>query len=329
MADGHTNKSTHPTVMAARNTLLVFGLMGAWSIWLVVALPANAAVIAGGVVPILVLWLGRQRVARRTKTFNFAEGDERPDRLAWVPLWCVIIAFMGYGITLTLVHNHYFAVKTSAFGRQSRVEDRELKAEAADLSKATKMLTRLEKRLEREPNSRRAATIEKEGTELAAVDHVLNTGDGNIQKASAGLQRIHFVHKGTAYLEAAFILAEQKLEHYARPLPAPPSETELPPWFGRLGGFFTVATQLLAGLAAVLAFSRWRAGVSEAVWRTAMPVAVVGVAFGLAGNLPSLSRPLQAIFLAPVLAGLAGALGGLIVASMESHTQSAPPDGDR
>jgi hypothetical protein len=76
-----------------------------------------------------------------------------------------------------------------------------------------------------------------------------------------------------------------------------------------------VATQVLAGLVIVLAFTRWSArGSSEEVFRTAMPIAVAGVAFGLAGNLPSLSRPLQAIILGPVIAGLAGALGALIVA---------------
>src|SRR5258708_14497876 len=109
-------------------------------------------------------------------------------------------------------------------------------------------------------------------------------------------------------------------------LPTPPSSSELPPWFRRLGGFFTVATQLLAGLVIVLAFSRWRGGVSEAIWRTSMPVAAVGVIFGLAGNLPSLSPQLQAVLLPPLLAGLAAAIGALLVAAMEARTGPPAPD---
>ncbi len=105
----------------------------------------------------------------------------------------------------------------------------------------------------------------------------------------------------------------------------PPSPSELPVWFSRLNGFFTLATQLLAALVIVLAFSRWRAGVSEAVYRTAMPVAVVAVAASLVGTLPSLSRTLAAVLLTPVIAGLAGAIGGLLVATMEARPDAAAP----
>src|SRR6202021_2626218 len=98
----------------------------------------------------------------------------------------------------------------------------------------------------------------------------------------------------------------------ASPLPRAPSAAELPPWFDRLGGFFTVSTQLLGALVIVLVFSRWQAGASEEMFRLALPVAAIGVAFGLVGNLPSLPRIVEAIVLAPVIAGLAGAIGGLV-----------------
>ncbi len=96
-----------------------------------------------------------------------------------------------------------------------------------------------------------------------------------------------------------------------------PSPSELPAWFGHLRSFFTLATQLLAALTVVLAFNRWRRGPSEAVYRVAMPVAALAVAASLVGTLPSLSRTLTAIVLAPVIAGLAGAIGGLLVATVE------------
>lgn len=104
------------------------------------------------------------------------------------------------------------------------------------------------------------------------------------------------------------------------PRPPRPSATALPPWFGRLGPFFTVATQVLAGIVIILAFSRWGNNASsEALFRTAMPIAALGVAFGLAGNLPSLSPSLYAIFLGPVVAGLAGAIAALGVAATASR----------
>lgn len=103
------------------------------------------------------------------------------------------------------------------------------------------------------------------------------------------------------------------------PLGKSPSPAELPAWFGRLNDFFTLATQLLAALVVVLAFNRWRSGASEAVYRTAMPVAVVAVAVGLIGTLPSLPRALAAILLAPVVAGLAGAISSLLVATMAAR----------
>jgi hypothetical protein len=96
-----------------------------------------------------------------------------------------------------------------------------------------------------------------------------------------------------------------------------PSPSELPAWFGHLRSFFTLATQLLTALIVVLAFSRWRRGPSEAVYRAAMPVSALAVSAGLVGTLPSLSRTLTAVVLAPVIAGLAGAIGSLLVATIE------------
>jgi hypothetical protein len=303
--------------MRARNTLLVFGLLGCWSIWLVVAFPERWAVLAGGFVPLLVLWLGRRRAGRKEKQFEFPEDEEKPDRIAWIPMWCVIVAFMGYGITLTLVHSHYFEVKTSTFQRRVRAEGQERQGIFAAYLKRTESLIQQEKRLEREPASRLVRALEEERPELISVGRVVKAARGDLTKATSGLRRIHFTHKGPIYLLAT-AFEEEKRDPFIPLRLRLPSATELPPWFGRLGSFFTVATQLLAGLVIVLTFSRWRAGVSEAVWRTSMPIAVVGVAFGLAGNLPSLSRSMQAILLAPVAAGLAGAIGGLVVVAMES-----------
>jgi hypothetical protein len=321
----------------ARNTLIVCGLLGAWMIWLVVALPPRGLVIAGGAVPLLTGWLLERRQKRRSKKLDWTPG--LPARLSWVPVICVVVAFLGYGVTLTLVHGHYYDRRTRTFTRAAhRVED-EVKARSAKLTKEDhdvlakdRHLLRRERHLNREEKRVLAKHTAKrhDAAEVAKLGRIIKAGGHNRRRLVSLLQHAEFAHRGPIHILVETLLlasiplpGEPKIPGLPH-LPAVPNASELPPWFGRLGSFFTVATQILAGLVIVLAFGRWRRGASEGVWRTAMPVAGMGVAFGLAGNLPSLSRSLQAILLAPVIAGLAGAIGGLIVVTMDSRP---PHDG--
>ncbi len=329
---------THPTVVMARNTLIVCGLLGAWMIWLVVALPPNGLVIAGSAVPLLAVWLLDHRQKQQLKELDWTLG--LPARLAWVPVICVVVAFLGYGVTLTLVHGHYYDTRTRAFTRAAhRVED-EVKARSAKLTKEEhdvlakeRHLLRRERHLSHEEKrvlAQHHTTNRREAAEVATLVRTIKAGGHNRRRLISLLQHAEFANQGPVHiLVETLLLASIPLpgepEIPGLPhLPAAPNASELPPWFGQLGNFFTVATQILAGLVIVLAFGRWRRGASEGVWRTAMPVAGMGIAFGLAGNLPSLSRSLQAILLAPVIAGLAGAIGGLIVVTMDSRP---PHDG--
>lgn len=326
---------THPSVERARLSLLVFGSLGAWSLWIVVAPPAQWIVLAVGLLPVCLLWIGSRRLRRAEMQADLAA--ERPHPFAWVPVTLIVVSILGYGITLTFVHSRYFERRTAKYIRAAHHVDQELIAEtakqtkeASSLAQEGERLSRTRLRLEHATSAaerHKALLTGHEIRELARLEATVKRERRAHADLARALRKEHFApHSLPSLLAGVLVLMSEEsvgakvlgMTSPSRPsLPIPPRESELPPWFGRLTSFFTVATQLLAGLVIVLAFSHWRGGVSEAVWRTAMPVATVGVVFGLAGNLPSLSRSLQALFLAPVLAGLAGAIGGLLVAAME------------
>jgi hypothetical protein len=298
--------------------------MGIWLIWVVLALPGFWGVSLGAVVPLLAAGLLRKYLSRTT------ESGDWPERLAWVPVVCVLVALLGYGLTLSLVQAHYFARRSHAYDRKLEVIDKRLGAQAVLFKKEAQKIkrrnTKVNAILDREAARSPRPLTKRESGELARLESIIVKSHGNPSRAFALLQGAHFSQTGRPGSAAHSLLlavnpelGDNTVDLIRRSLAPAPEAKELPPWFGRLGGFFTVATQLLAGLVIVLAFGRWRTGTSEAVFRTAMPVAVFGIAFGLAGNLPSLSRHLQAILLAPVVAGLACAIGALIV------TAIAPP----
>ncbi len=302
---------------------------------MVVAPPALWVAIAVGLAPACLLWAGAKR--SRLDEPQVDRVTEWPHPSAWVPVALIVVSIFGYGVTLTLVHGHYYTHRADEYIRATRSVDQALDAESAKqtkeasaLQREVEQLRRKQERFERSASAaerRKASPSNQEISELARLGVILKRERETHADLASALRKEHFApHSLPSLLAVGLALISKEsigakvlgTPHPSTPnLPAPPGESELPPWFGRLTSFFTVATQLLAGLIIVLAFSHWRGGVSEAVWRTAMPVATVGVVFGLAGNLPSLSRSLQALFLAPVLAGLAGAIGGLLVATME------------
>lgn len=336
----------------ARMSLVNCFLLGALTAWPALAAPPSWAVAVGFAVALLLLFLQGHRLRRNIR---YADLSEDPDRLALVPVLCVVVAFLGYGLTLAQVHTRYYDRRTREYERVATRYDRRLTAETARLSrentrlqKAAKQkeaglhaLRRTRARSEKEirdrtrRGKREAAEVTRFYGILATVakrhKHFARPGLGGRARSelTSLIRRAHFARHGYADTLASSLLlliappgTRPPIPEFPPP-PVAPRASDLPPWFGRLGGFFTVSTQLLAGLAIVLAFTRWRSGVSEAVWRTAMPVAAAGVAFGLAGNLPSLSRELQAILLGPVLAGLAAAVGALIVATVESRPSAS------
>jgi hypothetical protein len=305
-----TKSTTHAAVALARIMLITCGLSTSWTVWLIVAKPGSTAVIVVGVLPLLLSFvLYRRWIRHATAT------GEPPSLAAWVPTLCVVVSLLAYGAVLTQVHEHYFVKRSNAYDRALRHNERGVHAHNAALAGREKVLLR---QLARLRSSRRSPL---EISELRRLTEILKQGHGDLLRVEVLTRSAGFAKAGLANtLVASLSLLGRYQSVY---IPLAPSAMELPPWFGRLGGFFMVATQVLAGLVIVLAFTRWSArGSSEEVFRTAMPIAVAGVAFGLAGNLPSLSRPLQAIILGPVIAGLAGALGALLVAV----TASRPPD---
>jgi hypothetical protein len=300
-------RTVHPSIATARFMLLTTALLSAWLIWLVIAAPSLTLIYIGaaGV-------LGVSLILRRSAGGSSNAPRDQPPLVAWIPVVCVIVAFLGYGTALGLVDRHYKAKQFHAFDVRLDSVEKRLRLAATKLAVELKTL-----KVELAVRRRRHATLDvRELAELIRFEKELSRIKNNPEQLPASIARARLRRGSLAYVTARglVLFREERVT-----LPREPSETELPPWFGRLGGFFTVSTQLLAGLTAVLAFGRWRGGVSEALWRSAMPVAAAGVVFGLAGTLPSLSRALQAVFLAPVLAGLAAAVGGLAVAAMESR----------
>jgi hypothetical protein len=261
-------------VAAAREILLASVLYGAWTLWLVLAQVSPPLAIAGGATPLAARWVLRRLVKRR-----LIRGG-RPSLTAWIPVLCVVAAYAGYGITVSVVQQHYYERRLVQYERSLAHTDEGLSNE------------------ERRETDR----LERSETHLRHVS--LQGLIAQISKATKVSER--FLEGRTRGL-GTFGRSVDSTRH------------ELPPWFERLRGFFTVATQILAAVVVVLVFSRWREGPAEAVFRSAMPVVAVALAFGLAGTLPSLSRSLQAILLAPVLAGLAGAIGALIVVALDTR----------
>jgi len=284
VAEHRATQPIHRSVLVARLVLIEIFLYSAWLIWTIVAVPKQWISATGGV---LLFGLG---IALRLYWLpKSTRGNERPSRAAWLPAICVIVALVGYGLILSAVQADYYSKQYDAY---RPVWDRWFKAE---VQRGDEETTR----------------------ELMSIARAFGRKERSGSQSSAQATP----HNGAHAPQASSGSTSRTPVAASRP-PREPSRTELGPWFDHLAGFFTIATQVLAAAVVVLAFARWRSGVSEAVYRTAMPVAVLGVGFGLAGTLPSLSRTLHAILLAPVLAGLAGAIGALTVASTEIPRES-------
>lgn len=252
-------RTLHRATVNARSILLVVATGAAWAIWEVVTQPTAFTCVLAALLLCLAL------IAVRIYWLNQTDDDiAKPPGIAWIPVVCVVVAVVGYAVTLIIVQSHYRSEREVAY---ARAETRWWHADAA----STPRINRISYLLEQSSSSDK-------------------------RKAVASIA---------------------DLRKSMPPRGKPPSPSELPVWFGHLRSFFTLATELLTALIVVLAFSRWRRGQSEAVYRAAMPVAALAVGAGLVGTLPSLSRTLTAIVLAPVIAGLAGAIGGLLVATIE------------
>lgn len=295
--------------------LTICGLLGIWTVTPVFWFPP---LLVYGLVTVLLMVLGlalRKRWLRRA-----AVASESLSRLAWVPTVCIIFSFTAYGGALVYSQQHYYLNKLIAYERFRDQADEKLAANTEALA-SLPITSPHEKReidqFEQIINIVSGKSVDNLGERLLIpglhqarekerFERVLvSAGQGRRFETLTKRARFSPNGVGATFLAA---VAELRLVNATRV----PSEHELPPWFGRLTGFFTLATQILAGLVVALAFSRWRSGASEELFRAAMPVATVGIAFGLAGNLPLLSRSLQAIFLGPVIAGLACAIGAMI-----------------
>jgi hypothetical protein len=303
----------HPSIAIARASLLNCALLGAWNIWLVLTQPG---LLASGAALLGLVVLSQ---AGRRWTGRVAESNDRVEPIAWIPVVCVAVALVGYGLALTAVNIDYFSHRSNALIPR-------LNSAAGEESAATAMVNReVSALIAREThNAQSPARTARETVELSQLSRIEHQSGNEPSRLALEVEQSRFPQHGLSTALAHQLVTENNVKHIER---LRPNSAELPPWFGKLGGFFTVATQLLAALVAVLAFGHWREGVSEALYRTAMPIAAVGVAAGLAGNLPALSRALQAIFLAPVFAGLAGAVGALVVASMGSGASPDPSGG--
>ncbi len=217
-----------------------------------------------------------------------------------------VITFALYGITIFSVSQYDYQRNVTAYEQNlGRYEQRTAERTAETLSFVALA--------QRGPNGRsRPSSRERHEINEISEDRRRLGEPATLLKV---VRSQHFAKNGLVG-EYVLILEHDARAELADPEPQPPNPLAVPRWFGHLGSFFTVATQLLGAIVLVLVFTRWRAGASEAVFRTVMPVEVTGLVAGLIANLPLLSRQLQAFLLAPVLAGLAAALGALAVIAM-------------
>lgn len=308
MCDTSDKTPTYRAIVIARMMLVICVVCGAWFIWVTSFPPSPTIVSSSAGVLLGVVTAAVYRLARAKRG-----SGSPPNPLAWTPVVCVGLTFVVYGVTLAFVRGY----RIEGYLRQV---DRIQTYERALAKTETKLLADdddIEVRMRRKARSRfHTAEVGKLHTALARNRRELSAIAD--QRHAHDFPTPHVSHP-RGVLTLTWTGPARAVESLLRS-----KANDLPAWFGRLGSFFMVATQLLAGLAIVLAFSRWsKSETSEAVFRSAMPVVTVGVAFGLAGNLPSLSRSLQAAFLGPVLAALAGAVGALVVAAVSSPSEGA------
>jgi hypothetical protein len=306
----------HPFVSVARTALIVSGLEMAISLWIILGKPTQFEFLAGNCLPLAVLFLLRKRSLR-----NIKDGNDLPRLAAWVPTFCVAVAFIAYGVTFSVVQTHYFSGRSVAYRAELRKIDRAESKRTDAMRVATARVKAATNRLAHVTHAHSYLTA-REYRELAVVGRLLKRANRNITRLEYLARKTSLSHKSLAgAILEGIVLLDQEFS-----MPRAPKVDELPPWFGKLGGFFTVATQLLAGLAVVLVFAQWTdSPTSETLFRSALPVTAVAVLCGLIGNLPDLSRSLQAVLLGPVIAGLAGALAALAIIASTSRPAVGKP----
>jgi hypothetical protein len=302
-------RGLHPEVAKARTVAFAGGVFGFSLTVFAVLLPKlTPALIAAVVSTAIVVAVTRRMAAGR------GVWETQPSAWALAPALVGGLAFFSYGLAIAVVHIHFYGKHVAAYDRSVAAYVRPLEA------RSRRDGEREEAALVRE--KARAKLI----AALVATNRALAEGESRSHtlnlaaRQGRARQESVLLNEQLAETEASNSITANDIPLFrelrlASEKPGPP-KSELPLWFGRLGGFFTVATQILAALVLALAFSAFRKSVSSKMLQAAMPLAIVGVLAGIVGNLPSLGSPVQTILLGPVSAGLMGGLAALTVIAL-------------
>jgi hypothetical protein len=300
-------RGPHIAVAQARVVALMGGVFGFSLTVFAVILQGLVPAIVLAIVSVLVFSL----VARRLQKGAGVWGAQ-PSAWAQVPTYAAATAFLVYAFAIGVVHLHYYGRHVKVYGSRVRSE----------LARTSPHNHSIEVHIQKE-NASLKARLAREDIRAQRMAQIARQLRPSISRHAIPVALLHqldtLASGGITEIRASEVI-ERRLEKLTDELEFPkaraPQASELPPWFGRLGGFFTVGTQILAALVIALAFTGIRKSVSSQILQTAMPLAVIGIAAGIVGNLPSLGRSLPAILLGPVLAGLTGGLAALIVIAL-------------
>jgi hypothetical protein len=255
-------------------------------------------------------------VVSLTRRLNKGARVWGPEPPIWAraPVYAAAVAFVAYAVALSVIHVAYFGTNVDAFGRETHTEELKVKAHDAPIE-AHERVTTTRLRLVLKRDRLRATRMKQLHLDIRQLSRTRQPTGSLVQELTS------LESRELAELKALgpILTHENKLQRKFEYLRAGrgPSASELPAWFGRLRGFFTVASQILAALVIALALTRSFESVTRKILQAAMPLAVFGIVAGVIGNLPSLSRSTQAILLGPVFAGLAGGLAALVVIALD------------
>ena len=242
-----------------------------------------------------------------------------PRQLVWAaPSVLAGLSLLVYATVLIPVHRHYQKTLVSALVvRISSAENqlRQLEEAAARhahiyaraLSESTTASTReitLGNLLAAEQMALRAQ-LHRTPTDEPAVSHL----HAEVQQTTVALavanRRSNQLDQNVVSSGQAANTAMQAVFTFRRVF-LPPAATQLPAWFDRLQGTFSVAAQILAALVLALVFSRRRSMhpyVNDAFF-IALLISLIGLLSAAVGIVPSLPGAAQAVLLGYTLAGL-------------------------
>ena len=315
----HPRRRSIPRPVAdARLLLALSTILVVWVVALVFISQSWLVLLLGLLAPVLTMTVYRRRLHRAA-----SDSSVPVDGLAELPFQVTVVCLALYGMTLFVLSQVDYQRNQTSYER--KLGQYELRAvgrtdETLDFVSIA----------QRGPSGRVRPSRQEQ--------HAISELRRDVRRFSEPAQRLRVIqsqHLATIGIVGEYVLIIERdaRAELADPEPRSPNPSALPRWFGQLKGFFTVAAQLLGAIVLVLVFTRWRAGTSEAAFRTVLPVEVAGLLAALVANLPLLSRQFQAVLLAPRHRRSGGRARGArrhrcLSAGEVVHRGRLPPNGD-